>query len=178
MSIDTIGGFSENNSPKKYIHLLVDHFSRFAYATTYKIQMAPDFIKLLNSALKKDVKISNLLADQYAGINSSIFKKFLKEKNIKLLFTAVDCLFSNGLNERLNQTLVNRLRCKINENSENKKRPWPILFEHCLDKYNNTVHSVTKFLQNYLMNGTCFDLIPGIENNVKPNLEKDRQIAF
>lgn len=29
MSIDTIGGFSGNNSPKKYVHLLVDHFTRY-----------------------------------------------------------------------------------------------------------------------------------------------------
>lgn len=31
MSIDTIGGFAGNNSSKKYVHLLIDHFTRFAY---------------------------------------------------------------------------------------------------------------------------------------------------
>lgn len=127
MSLDTIGGFSGNNSKKRHIHLLVNHFSRYAYAVTSSTQKAPDFIKLINLALNIKNKISNLLADQYAGINSNSFKRFLQQKNICLLFTAVDCAFSNGLNERLNQTLVNRPRCKINESENNKKRPWPIL---------------------------------------------------
>ena len=178
MSLDTIGGFSGNNSSHKYIHLLVDHFSRYAYAITSKSQMAPDFIKLLNLALKKDIKIDNLLADQYTGINSVAFKKYLREKNIRLLFTAVDCPFSNGLNERLNQTLVNRLRCKVNESSENQKRPWPKLFEKCLDEYNNTVHSVTRFTPNYLLNGVKCNVMGKFSNNVNSNLEKDRQKAF
>lgn len=32
-----------------------------------------------------------------------------------MVFTAVDTPFLNGLNERLNQTLISRIRCKINE---------------------------------------------------------------
>ncbi|CAB0028389.1 unnamed protein product, partial [Trichogramma brassicae] len=42
------------------------------------------------------------------------------EENIQNIFTAVDCPFSNGQNERTNQTLVNAIRCKI---FENKARP-------------------------------------------------------
>lgn len=61
-----------------------------------------------------------ILADQYSGINSKEFKKFLDEKQIPLIFTAVNTPFSNGLNERLNQTIVNKIRCKINKN--NKKQ--------------------------------------------------------
>jgi len=57
-----------------------------------------------------------LLTDQYPGINSKEFKQFLKRENIRMVFTAVDAQFSNGLNERLNQTLVNKTRCRINEN--------------------------------------------------------------
>ena len=30
MSLDTIGGFGGNGSNKRYLHLLVDHFSRYA----------------------------------------------------------------------------------------------------------------------------------------------------
>lgn len=59
-----------------------------------------------------------VLTDQYPGINSKEFKKFLMKENIKLIFTAVDAPFSNGLNERLNQTIVNKIRCKINESKK------------------------------------------------------------
>lgn len=62
-----------------------------------------------------------LLTDQYPGINSKEFEKFLNDKSIPLVFTAVNAPFSNGLNERLNQTLVNKIRCKKNE--KGKKEP-------------------------------------------------------
>lgn len=176
MSLDTIGGFSGNNSTKKYIHLLVDHFTRYAFATTSSTQKSPDFIRLINLAINGKNKISTILADQYTGINSLEFKNFLKSRNIKLLFTAVDCAFSNGLNERLNQTLVNRLRCKVNENKVNQKKPWPVLFEKCLNEYNSTVHSSTRFTPDYLMFGKRESLIPGI--NVKTDLQADRQSAL
>lgn len=54
-----------------------------------------------------------ILADQYPGINSREFEKFLDKKNIPIIFTAVNSPFSNGLNGILYQTLVNKIRCKI-----------------------------------------------------------------
>ena len=117
MSLDTIGGFKANKSTKKYLHLIIDHFTRYAFISTSKTQVAKDFIKLMKKVEKeKEEKIETLLADQYAGINSTEFKQYLKKQEITLIFTAVDCAFSNGLNERTNQTIVNRIRCKIYEN--------------------------------------------------------------
>jgi len=101
----------------------------------------------------------------------------LADNNVKLYFTAVDCPFSNGLNERLNQTLTNRLRCKINENESNKKRPWPKLFEECVQEYNDTVHSATKYSPNYLMNGITPPLLRNLKLDIF-DLDKDRKIAF
>ncbi len=153
MSIDTIGGFAGNNSTKQYCHLLVDHFTRFAYAVTSKTQKAEDFTKLLKLVYNQGHKIENLLADQYTDINSIIFNTFLNQNGTNLLFTVVDCLFSNGLNERLNQILLNRLRCKVNESSENKKRPRSVLLQDCFSEYNNIIHSATRFSPIYLMTG-------------------------
>ncbi len=177
MSLDTIGGFAGNNSPKKYLHLLADHFTRYAFTVTSTNQKTPDFIKLLNIVLNKGHKIKNLLTDQYTGINSAEFKNFCKDKDINLIFTAVDSPSSNGLNERLNQTLINRLRCKINENKENRKRPWSGLLNQCVSEYNDTIHSVTKFSPNYLLNGKKLSFLE-ISNNVNSDLINDRKIVF
>ena len=79
VSIDTIGGFGGSRSTKKYLHLLVDHFTRFAYIVTSKTQSARDFIKLTENVLRNH-NIEILLTDQYPGINSKDFKNFLEEK--------------------------------------------------------------------------------------------------
>jgi len=176
VSLDTIGGFSGNNSPKKYLHLAVDHLTKFAFILTSKTQTGKDFIDLIKKKIQKKGKIELLLTDQYAGINSKEFKNFLKKEKITHMFTAVDCPFLNGQNERTNQTLVNAIRCKI---YENKKKPWSVIAEQCVEKYNNTIHSTTKFTPNYLLNGIDKSVFPTElnENNLE-NLESNRKRAI
>lgn len=148
ISIDTIGGFGGSRSTKKYLHLLVDHFTRYAYILTSRNQSSSDFIKLMRN-VTQDYDIGTVLTDQYPGINSKEFKEFLKNNNISIIFTAVDSPFSNGLNERLNQTIVNKIRCKINE--DKNKTAWTTIAQKCVDKYNETEHTVTKFTPTYLL---------------------------
>ena len=117
-----------------------------------------------------------LLTDQYAGINSKEFKQYLKSENIKLVFTAVDCAFSNGLNERSNQTLVNRLRCKI---YNNKNRPWSVLAQECVDEYNRTIHSSTGFTPKYLLTGEDNFMLPKeLSKENTTNLAENRKLAL
>lgn len=176
VSIDTIGGFGGSRSTKKYLHLLVDHFTRFAYILTSKTQNSSDFIKLTETALK-DHNIKILLTDQYPGINSKDFKDFLVKKSITMIFTAVNAPFSNGLNERLNQTLVNKIRCTINEE---KKYAWTNIAHNCVKKYNETEHTVTGFSPKYLLLGEDTSILPNelIQNKNDNNLENDRTIAL
>ena len=167
ISLDTIGCFGGSRSTKKYLHLLVDHFTRYAYILTSKTQSSDNFIKLINKILESD-NIGIVLADQYSGINSNEFKTFLKEKSIPILFTAANAPFSNGLNERLNQTLVNKIRCRINEKV--KKVAWTTIAQECVNKYNETEHTVTGFSPKYLLYGTNVATLP---NELKQEKTKD-----
>lgn len=157
MSIDTIGGFGGQRSTKKYLHLMVDHFTRYVFISTSKTQNAIDFIKLVKQVLDTD-EIDRILTDQYPGINSKEFKEFLVENDIKLIFTAVNAPFSNGINERLNQTLVNKIRCRVNE--KQKKKAWATIARECAEKYNITEHTVTGFTPMYLLDGSDTSIIP------------------
>lgn len=177
VSIDTIGGFGGSRSTKKYLHLLVDHFTRYAFILTSKTQNSDDFIKLLTKVTETE-EIGMLLTDQYPGINSKEFKKFVAEKQIPMVFTAVNAPFSNGLNERLNQTLVNKIRCKINEKEANKA--WTSIAQECVSRYNETKHSVTGYSPSYLLYGKNVTIIPkelkeGITNE---DWIKDRKNAL
>ena len=161
-SIDTIGGFGGSRSTKKYLHLLTDHFTRYAFILTSKTQNANDFIKLVKNTAETD-QIGKILSDQYPGINSKEFKKYLEDNNIPLIFTAVNSPFSNGLNERLNQTLINKIRCKTNE--KDTKVAWTTIAQNCIKKYNETEHTVTGYAPTYLLNGTNVTILP---NELKP----------
>lgn len=177
VSIDTIGGFGGSRSTKRYLHLLVDHFTRYAHVLTSRNQSASDFIKLIRNVTQSH-NIDMILTDQYPGINSKEFKDFLQQNNITIVFTAVDTPFSNGLNERLNQTLVNRIRCKVNEGD--KKTAWTTIAHECVAKYNETEHTVTKFTPKYLLEGENVDILPLELKSIctKENLKRDRQLAF
>lgn len=157
VSIDTIGGLGGSRTTKKYLHLLVDHFTRYAFIITSRTQNAYDFIKLTRKVLETN-HIEVILTDQYPGINSREFKEFLVEENVKIIFTAVNIPFSNGLNERLNQTIVNKIRCKINE--KNNKKAWTTIARECVEKYNATEHAVTGFAPKYLLDGTDVNILP------------------
>lgn len=177
MSIDTIGGFGGSRSTKRYMHLLVDHFTRYAFILTSKTQSATDFVKLTKDITETE-EVDTVLTDQYPSINSKEFKEFLEKKNIKLIFTAVNSPFSNGLNERLNQTLVNKIRCKINERK--KKVAWTTAAQECVKKYNDTEHTVTKFAPSYLMYGTDVTTLPSElkEKKSKQDWIQDKKIAL
>lgn len=177
VSIDTIGGFGGTRSTKRYLHLLVDHYTRYAHIVTSKTQSAKDFIKLVSNIINHN-EIGMILSDQYPGINSKEFKSFLSGKSIPLIFTAVNAPFSNGLNERLNQTLVNKIRCKINE--ESNKTAWTTIAHTCVDKYNDTEHTVTGFTPRYLLDGTEVSLLPKELKKSKTTDDwiRDRKLAF
>lgn len=178
MSLDTIGGFGGQRSLKRYLHLLVDHFTRFTYILCSRNQHARDYIKLIKK-IPIEETIDILLCDQYPAFNSNEFKDYLKNRNIQLVFTAVDAPFSNGLNERLNQTIVNKMRCKINESKG--KSNWSKIAEECRNRYNETNHSVTGFSPKYLLYGESTDLLPPeLKDKLlfTRNLEEDRKLAF
>lgn len=66
MSLDTIGGFAGNHLSSKFLHLLVDHFSRYAYILCSKGQSAKEMILLVDSVRKRH-PIGTLMTDQYGS---------------------------------------------------------------------------------------------------------------
>ena len=68
--------------------------------------------------------------------------------NMKLIFTSTNCSSANDLNERVNQTLANYIRCKFNSADS---RAWTKIAEDYVNKYNEMNHRATKFLPNHLL---------------------------
>jgi transposase InsO family protein len=177
VSIDTVGGFSNFGSKnRKYLHIAVDSFSRYVWTLCSNTQEEKDFEKLINIVqTQTNSKVELVVADLYSAINSKGFKKFLKDNNSEYLFTTPDAAQSNGLVERVNQTLVNRIRCNYNERKDRKKT-WTTCVKEEIPKYNSTPHTVTGYPPEYLLHGilkeTAF-----IENPIE-SIEIARKIAY
>lgn len=152
MSLDTIGGFA------KYVHILIDHCTRFMWCCCSSTQTAKDFINLLKQ-IGDVTKIERLLADQYSGINSTKFKEFLNINDIELLFSPVNNPQSNGLIERAGQTIANRIRCKLNDDKV-KTKSFSKIVQESISEYNETPHESTGFSPQHLLLGINQRLSP------------------
>lgn len=75
----------------------------------------------------------------------------------------------------MNQRLLNRIRCKINELGE--KRAWSKIAKECVDDYNNIIHSSTGFTPAYLLKGEAKTII-SIELQDKGDIFQNKKIAF
>ncbi|GFW42747.1 transposon Tf2-11 polyprotein [Trichonephila clavipes] len=68
--------------------------------------------------------------------------------------TTLITLKKNGKNERVNESFVTRLKCKVNASST--KIPWTKLLDQVCNEYNSTPHSITKYPPANLL----FGLLP------------------
>ncbi|GFW34986.1 transposon Tf2-11 polyprotein [Trichonephila clavipes] len=150
ISLDTVGGFNYHNSQKKYLHIVLDHATRYAWTFPSKSVTSETYTNCLKQIFSIQCP-KQLLSDRNAAFTSSKFKKFLKHHNIRQLLTSANRPQCNGKNERVNQTLVAKLRCKVNSTT---KTPWTNLLEQVTYEYNNSPHDVTGFPPAYLMFGT------------------------
>ncbi|GFX45747.1 transposon Tf2-9 polyprotein [Trichonephila clavipes] len=175
ISLDTVGGFNYHNSQKKYLHIVLDHATRYAWTFPSKSVTSETYTNCLKQIFSIQCP-KQLLSDRNAAFTSSKFKKFLKHHNIRQLLTSANRPQCNGKNERVNQTLVAKLRCKVNSTTKNSLDK---LLEQVTYEYNNSPHDVTGFPPAYLMFGTLpFD--SPLPNQVKlnyPPIQQARQIA-
>ncbi|GFY07557.1 hypothetical protein TNCV_3650641 [Trichonephila clavipes] len=83
---------------------------------------------------------------------------------------------TNGKNERVNQSLVTRLKCKVNASST--KIPWTKLLDQVCNEYNSTPHSITKYPPAYLLFGLLPYQSPIDQNNYYEPVDEARELAL
>ena len=162
ISIDSVGGLTGRGAKKNVLHLAIDHCTRFVWHRASRTQTADDFIKLIES-IGDPKEIEIILMDQYSALDSKKLREFAKANDIAIIHSPVDHAESNGRVERVNQTVINSLRCKHNEPGES--RCWSSLIGEVVKRYNNTMHSVTKFPPVLLLTGKVdYPVSPIIED--------------
>ncbi|UYV72365.1 hypothetical protein LAZ67_9002785 [Cordylochernes scorpioides] len=172
VSLDTIARFAKYGITKTYLHVAVDHLTRYAWMVASRSTSIHTYQQVIKKVLQ-DGTPKRLLADRAPAFTSPKFKRFLLNRNIHPLLTTSNNPQSNGLCERLNATLTGKLRLL---HLENPKIAWTKLVTRVTTVYNNTPHSVTRFPPIYLMFGT---LPPEFTEHLTPYRELDaaRRIA-
>ncbi|GBO38356.1 Transposon Tf2-6 polyprotein [Araneus ventricosus] len=175
ISVDTVGGFNYYNSTKKFLHIVIDHATRHVWAFPSKNENSETYINILKQIFQIQVPVK-LLTDRNAAFTSSRFKKFLRNYNVKHLLTTAHHPQTNGKVERVNQSLVTRLKCKVNSTST--KVPWTKLLESVTNEYNLTPYSITKYPPAYLLLGTLPYDSPIGQNSYYEPVNEARNLAL
>ena len=114
-------------------------------------QTVKDFEKLINLITADAGKPEIILCDMYSALKSNRFESFLTERDIKLVLTPPNAAQANGMVERVNQSLIVNLRCRLYDLEHEKS--WTTVIKRVVDDYNNIEHSVTKFTPSFLLTG-------------------------
>ncbi|UYV61836.1 hypothetical protein LAZ67_1006784, partial [Cordylochernes scorpioides] len=173
LSIDTISGFSKYGNSKSYLHVIVDHLSRYTWTFPSKSTNIITYIQCLKKVLQCG-RPKRLLSDRAPAFTSPKFRRFLIKNGIQPLLTTANNPQANGLCERLNATLTGKLRLL---NLENPGTSWTKLIKIVTNKYNDTPHTITGFPPVFLM----YNIIPSDLNNhlnPYPNIIESRKLAI
>ena len=153
--IDTKSGFCKYGSLKDNLHIAIDAFTRYVWIITSRTKRAVDYVNLLQKLISIQ-KPKKLVTDNYPSLRRGEFVKFLENNDIEHILIAPNHPASNGIVERVNKTLMERLKIKV---LENPKIAWTTHVKNCVEEYNVTPHSVTKYQPKYLLTGIDEDKI-------------------
>lgn len=173
VALDTIGGLGKYGSPKNFIHVMIDHHSRYIWATPSRSTSIATYINCIQKILTINTP-KYILTDRAPAFTSQRFKKFLAQHGIKHLSTSTYNPQTNGKLERANYTLVQKLKHK---HQENNKLPWTKHLPKVVEEINLTPHSVTLFPPQYLMFGTL-PINMSQYSDPYPPLEEARSLAI
>ncbi|UYV80669.1 hypothetical protein LAZ67_19001328, partial [Cordylochernes scorpioides] len=172
-SLDTLGGLHNYGTTRHSIHMIVDHHSRFLWAFPTKSVSTDSYITCLRNLFQIN-KPEILITDRNAAFLSRKFKHFLERNNVKHLLTSSHHPETNAKVERLNSTIINRLRCEYNANL---KIPWTKYIPKITESYNETVHTTTGFTPKFLYYGIQPQYIEHDTETHTP-IEKARKLAI
>ena len=120
------------------------------------------------------------MTDNYPSLRRGEFVKFMEKNGIEHILITPNHPSSNGMVERVNKTLTDRLKIKV---LENPKLAWTTHIQKCVEEYNITPHTITKYQPKYLMTGIDEDNLYQEETlnesrkKAKENADKQHEIS-
>ena len=142
----------EPNQSPRVTNILVfqDHFTKQVLAYVTPDQTAKSIAKFLYGGyISIFGALARLLSDRGASFTSNIIEELCKILGIKQLQVMPNHPQTNGLVQRLHQTIMHM----IGKLGEDKKASWPSHLAEIVHTYNATQFTVTGYSPHYLMFG-------------------------
>lgn len=151
LHLDIVGPtISTTKRGNRYIITATDAFSKYAFAKPCQSIKTLDLIKFVeDNIMFTHGKPEVIITDRGSQFTSSEWEKYTRTHAIKHQLTSSYHPQSNGIDERLNGTLVRILRSYVDEFQE----MWDVRLRGALYVYNTTVHSSTGFSPYHILHG-------------------------
>lgn len=150
LHLDVLGPFPISSSGNKYILVIMDQFTRWVEAFPITDQGAETTAKtLVNDFISRFGAPLELHTDQGRNFERVLFKNICQLFQISQTRTTPYHPASNGQVERFNRTLLQMIRCYVDQNQRDWDKHLPLLTA----AYRSAQHSSTGFTPNMLMLG-------------------------
>lgn len=148
--IDIVGPVKRTNRGNAYIMTATDAFSKWAFASTCQNIRTQEVIRFLeDSIIALHGKPHTIISDRGSQFTSKEWQDYMSKMNIRHNLTTPYHPQSNGVDERLNGTLVRILRAYVDEYQDD----WDIHLKWALFVYNTTCHNSTGYSPYQLLHG-------------------------
>lgn len=164
-------GPAAGSTKHKYIQVFIDHFSRYVWAFPTTTNTAASIVTLVDKLVSSGIQMKTILTDCHKNFQSTALKQCLRRHNIKHIFSTPYHPQTNGIVERMNGTLMIKIRTAI---QDHPRRKWTTLLPKILEDYNNTPHDVTGYSPAFLFFGK--DPTPTFSTQTN-NLQEAREKA-
>ncbi|UYV84871.1 hypothetical protein LAZ67_X003796, partial [Cordylochernes scorpioides] len=165
-------GTAAANTKHKFIQVFVDHATRYLWAYPTITNTAQAVTQCLDKIIKSVNSINTILTDNGKNFISKVFNKFLSLQGIKHAYTSPYHPQCNGICEKLNDTIMTKLRIAVLEKPRCK---WSSLLPRVVKNHNSTPHDVTGFSPLFLMYG--IGNVPEFADQTPITIEEARKKA-
>lgn len=135
---DIAGDFPVSLNGHRFFSTVRDHATGFTLVETHKKKSeAADFVKNTITKLEREtgLKVKSLRTDRGSEYMSNQMQGWLKSKGIEHQPTPVESSASNGVAERVNLTLMERVRATLVETNQ-PRLLWPWCLQHVAHAHN------------------------------------------
>ena len=148
IGIDYIGPLPESSKKNRYVLVIVDHLSRYCEVCPVQTQTAKHAIQsLCKKVIYRHGCPREIVLDRKFTFKE--FEEFCKSSGIKLSYTSVYSPSSNGLCEKVNDSLKRILAKLVGQDHSS----WEAKLGQAVFAYNSAVHEVTRKSPYYVLFG-------------------------